>query len=215
MTYLEMVNKVLKRLRERTVGTVNESPYSTLIGVLVNDAKDTVENAWSWSGLRTTLSATTQEGVFNYVLTGSKNKITVLDVLNDTDDVFLKYLPAHEMTRYYLVGTPQTGSPTDYSFNGIDANGDTQVDIYPKPDGAYDLRFNCILRTPELESDSTTFNIPTLPIEMLAYALAVEERGEDGGMNPVSAYARAKNALDDAIALDAIKHPEETLFYEV
>ena len=49
---------------------------------------------------------------------------------------------------------------------------------------------------------------------MLAYALAVEERGEDGGMNPVSAYARAKNALDDAIALDAIKHPEETIWYE-
>lgn len=215
MTYLDIVNNVLKRLRERPVGTINESRYSTLIGVLVNDAKDTVENAWSWSALRTTLSATTESGVFNYVLTGSQNKITILDVLNDTDDVFLHYLPAHEMTKYYLIGTPQTGSPTHYSFNGVDADGDTQVDIYPKPDGAYDLRFNCIQRNPELSSDTDSINIPSRPIEMLAYALAVEERGEDGGMNPVSAFARAKNALDDAIALDAIKHPEETLFYEV
>ena len=59
MNYLEVVNNILKRLRERTVSTVNESSYSSLIAVLVNDAKDIVENSWSWSGLRTTLSATT------------------------------------------------------------------------------------------------------------------------------------------------------------
>lgn len=215
MIYLDIVNKVLKRLRERPVGTVDESRYSTLIGVLVNDAKDTVENAWSWSALRTTLSTATTEGIFSYTLTGSQNKLTILDVLNDTDDYFLQYIPAHTMTGYYLIGDVETGSPIQYSFNGVDSNGDTQVDVYPKPDGAYNLRFNCILRNPELSDDNDQILIPTLPIELLAYALAVEERGEDGGMNPVSAFARAKNALDDAIALDAIKHPEETLFYEV
>jgi len=215
MTYLDLVNNVLKRLRERPVGTINESRYSTLIGVIINDAKEVVENAWGWSALRTTLSATTESGVFNYVLTGSQNKITILDVLNDTDDVFLLYLPAHEMTQYYLIGTPQTGSPIHYSFNGVDVNGDTQVDIYPKPDGAYNLRFNCILRNDDLVADADTLVIPARPVELLAYAIAVEERGEDGGINPASAYARAKNSLDDAIALDATKHPEETLFYEV
>jgi len=40
MTYLEVVNNILKRLRERTVATVNESTYSSLIAVLVNDAKE-------------------------------------------------------------------------------------------------------------------------------------------------------------------------------
>ena len=68
MNYLEVVNNILKRLRERTLATVNESTYSALIAVLVNDAKDDVEKAWSWSGLRTTLSATTAEDVFNYEL---------------------------------------------------------------------------------------------------------------------------------------------------
>lgn len=214
MTYLNMVNKILKRLREREVSSVSESVYSRLIGVLVNDAKDTVENAWGWSGLRTTLSASTEFGVFNYVLTASGNRITILDVLNDTDDVFLNYITAHQMTQQYLIGTPQVGSPIQYSFNGVDNNGDTQVDIYPKPDGVYNLRFNCVLRTADLVADSDTVLIPTQPIELLAYALAVEERGEDGGMNPVSVYARAKNALDDAIAIDAAKHPEETIWYE-
>ena len=46
MTYLTLVNNVLKRLRERTVSTVEETSYSTLIAMLVNDAKQEVEQAW-------------------------------------------------------------------------------------------------------------------------------------------------------------------------
>ena len=41
-THKELVNNILIRLRERQVGTVNETAYSTLISVLVNDAKDFV-----------------------------------------------------------------------------------------------------------------------------------------------------------------------------
>ena len=50
MTYLEAVNKVLRRLREPEVGSVDETVYSKLIGEFVNDAKSLVQNAWSWSG---------------------------------------------------------------------------------------------------------------------------------------------------------------------
>jgi len=34
-------------------------------------------------------------------------------------------------------------------------------------------------------------------------------------MSPVSAYATAQRTLSDAIALDAAKHPEETVWYAV
>jgi hypothetical protein len=214
MTYLEVVNNILKRLRERTVSTVNESSYSALIAVLVNDAKDDVEKAWSWSGLRTTLSATTTEDVFNYELNGSQNKLTVLDVVNDTANHFMKYETAHKFNEFFLNQQATKGTPYYYSFNGISADGDTQVDIYPIPDKAYELRFNVVLRTDDLSDDADTFQVPTKPIELLAYALAVEERGEDGGANPVSAFVRANNALQDSIALDAAKHPEETIWYE-
>jgi len=65
-----------------------------------------------------------------------------------------------------------------------------------------------------LSSDADKLKVPSKPVELLTYAMAVEERGEDGGVNPVSAYARANNALQDAISLDAAKHPEETIWYE-
>ena len=81
MTYLQLVNKVLVRLRENEVSTVGENSYSKLIGEYVNDAKRTVENAWDWTGLRNTLTVDTQANVFNYVLTGADNTIKILDVL--------------------------------------------------------------------------------------------------------------------------------------
>ena len=39
MTYLQLVNSVLRRLRENEVDTVAETSYSALIGDFVNDAK--------------------------------------------------------------------------------------------------------------------------------------------------------------------------------
>jgi hypothetical protein len=44
---------------------------------------------------------------------------------------------------------------------------------------------------------------------MLAYAKAVEERGEDGGVSATSAYSTAARVLNDAIAQDAQRHAEE------
>jgi predicted N-acetyltransferase YhbS len=56
MTYLELVNKVLRRLRESEVSTVqgvgNANQYARLIGDFINEAKSQVEVAWDWSALR-------------------------------------------------------------------------------------------------------------------------------------------------------------------
>ena len=141
MTYLELVNNILKRLRERTVSTVNETSYSSLIGVLVNDAKEEIENSWNWSALRTTLSATTEAGVFNYELNGTQNRFKILDVVNDTGNFFMQYRTAAEFNNWFLNQGAPSGSPRYYSFNGISDDGDTLVDLYPIPDQAYDLRF--------------------------------------------------------------------------
>jgi hypothetical protein len=212
MTYLEIVNNILKRLRERTVSTVNETAYSTLIGVLVNDAKEEIENAWNWSALRTTLSATTSSGVFNYELNGTQNRFKILDVVNDTSNFFMTYRTASEFNNWFLNTTPTSGAPRYYSFNGISDDGDTLVDLYPIPNGAYDLRFNVVMPQAELSADSTTLLIPAKPVQMLAYAKAVEERGEDGGASANSAYSTAERVLNDAIAFDSAKHPEEIIW---
>ena len=70
MTYLNLVNNVLRRLREDTVTTVTNNTYSTMVGDFVNDAKELVETAWDWSALRSTLTITTVADDYTYSLTG-------------------------------------------------------------------------------------------------------------------------------------------------
>jgi len=209
MTYLELVNNVLKRLRERTVNSVSESTYSELVGVLVNDAKAEVENAWNWSALRNTLTLTTSSGIFNYELNGTGNNFSVMDVVSEDGNFFMEYRTQHDFNQFYLNQTPATGIPRYYNFNGVSSDGDTLVDLYPKPDNTYTIYFNIIQRTTDLTNNSDTLVVPSQPVLMLAYAKAVEERGEDGGMSSTSAYATAARVLNDAISQDAQRHSEE------
>ena len=213
MTYLNLVNNVLRRLREDEVTSVSSNTYSKMAGDFVNDAKKLVEDAWDWSALRTTLTLTTTSGIFNYVLTGSQNKIKVLDVINDTSNKFMEYQTAHWFNNKYLNQDPVSGSPEYYTYNGVNSSGDTQVDIYPKPDGVYSIRFNCVLRNDDLSADSDVLFIPAQPVIHLAVALLARERGETGGTSAPEYFGIADKYLSDAIALDAQKHPEEVIWY--
>ena len=212
MNYLNAVNKVLKRLRERPVTSVSDTEYSELIGMFINDAKLEVEEAWNWSALRQSLTVTTTSGVFNYELNGTQNNVSVLYVTNVTSNAFMKYQSAAWFDDKFLSATVATGTPANYSFNGVSTDGDTLVDIYPKPDGVYTLRFNVVARTADLESDADKFNVPSHPVVMLAYAKAIEERGEDNAQTGNTAFANARALLNDAIQLDGNKHPEELIW---
>ena len=223
MTYKEAINQVLSRLREPLVSEssiATSTPYSALIGILLNDAKSEIEAAWNWSGLRNTITVTTASGVFAYELNGTGNSSTFLSVINDTTNSDIKYATANQFNSWYLKNTPASGSPTYYSFNGVSADGDTLMEFYPKPTGAETIRINYIAREVDFTSTSTdieggTYSIPARPIILLAYAKAVEERGEDGGVGAGPAFAIASRSLSDAIQLDAQKHPEETIWEAV
>jgi hypothetical protein len=190
--------------------------YARLIGEFVNEAKAQVESAWDWSALRSTLSATTTAGVFSYQLNGANNSAKLLDAVNDTSNSFLQYRDAIWFDDKFLNETPQEGVPAFYNFNGVDTSTlDLFVDVYPIPDGVYSLRFNFTLRNQELSADSDSLYIPSRPVILLATAMAIEERGEDGGQQSMNAYAAARSAMADEIALDAARHPEDTIWYPV
>ena len=208
-TYLELVNDVLIRLRENEVTSVSDTAYSKLIGKYVNDAKRQVEDSYNWNALSDTLSAVTSVDIFNYILVGSGQRFRMIDVLNDTSDDFLKLKTTQEMDSLFLTTTTEKGSPRYYNFNGTDSNGDTQVDVYPIPDGVYNLRFNIIKPQAALSSNSTKLLVPSEPVIFGAVARAIAERGEDGGLGSNEIYALYKQSLGDAIALESGRYLEE------
>ena len=212
MTYLNIMNNVLRRLREEEVSTVNASTYSKMAGDFINDAKTVVEQAADWSALRTTISIATVADDNLYSLTDCGDDVKVMSALNDTQNCFLGYQTKDWFNDSIYIADEVSGAPKYYTYNGLDSNGDTQVLLSPKPDGVYNLRFDVIKRQADLTSDSTELLVPAKPVIHLALALLARERGETGGTSTAEYFAAAEQYLSDAIAIDAAKHPEEMVF---
>jgi len=211
-TYKQLVNNILIRLREREVSSIDESSYSKLIGLFVHDAIELVESAWGWSNNRVTITVNTVDGTSRYALANTGDKSTVLEINNSTGKQPMSYKDTAWFTNVFLNNTPATGVPRYYNFDTLDSSGDMQIDVYPVPDGVYSIAFKVIKRAPNILNDDDEITIPFLPVQALAYAMAVEERGEDGGMSAISAKALAQAHLGDAIAIDANKHPEDLIW---
>jgi hypothetical protein len=209
-SFLQAVNSVLRRLRESEVSTVSENAYSKMIGELVNDSKSSVEAAFGWNALSDTLTAVTTADIFSYVLEGSGVRFRVIDAINDSQNLFMNVAPTSWMTQQFMQNSPTRGAPTYFNFNGQDANGDTLVDIFPVPDGAYTLRFNVMLPQDTLVADTDLIKVPGDVVILNAFARAVVERGEDGGLQSSEAYALAKNLMSDYIALESNRYIEDT-----
>lgn len=211
MTYLEVVNKVLVRLRENEVTSLTENSYSKLIAELVNVVKREIENSWNWHCLRETLTATTSDGNFNYVLYGAGTTSRILNVYNDTDDIVMHPRSGEWFDRNMrMVDTVQKDSPMYYNINGVSQYGDMQMDFYPVPDGVYTIRINIAKQQDYLTTESEDVLInPELLIEGVL-ARAISERGEDGGMPDQE--LRYRTMLADLISIEAGHRPFETIW---
>jgi hypothetical protein len=209
MTYLELVNDVLVRLRESTVTTVGETTYSSLIGKFVNDAKRQIEDTYTWNVLNQTVTVTTAGGTSSYSLTGTGQKFRIAEALNTTNYIVLSNIAVSDMNRKLNFGTPVQGVPTEYCFNGSDGNGDTKVDLYPVPNGVYTLKFDVTIPQANLTADGTSVKVLDYLVTQSAYARALIERGEDGGTNSNEAYALFRGMLSDAIAMESTRYPED------
>lgn len=211
MTYLEIVNKVLRRLREQEVESLTANTYSTLIADLVNEVKRDVENAWNWSALRDTITVATAADLYNYTLTGSGTRFRVIDVINDTSNFIMRPATTREYNSQFLVGDFSKGAPISYNFNGVSSAGDTQVDIFPIPDAVYNIRFNLVIPQADLVLPADELLIPAPLVVEGTIARAISERGEDGGF--MEQEQRFRSTLADYIAIESGQRPEETIWY--
>ena len=115
--------------------------------------------------------------------------------------------------RFAFVDTVAKAAPQFYAFNGVDSNGDTQVDLYPIPDKEYEIRFNLVQPQKDLIIASDTPLVPYQLIIESTLARAISERGEDGG-NSAQEF-KYNRLLSDYIAIEAGTRPYETIWEAV
>jgi hypothetical protein len=220
MTYRELINQVLIRLREDTIssdwsGAVNDSStvsaYHKVIGSLVNDAKRHVEERHDWLNLRETVDISTVNGTKNYNLS-SGQEIKVMDAINNDTGLHL-----NQVSRVYIntvkYPTDDTGEPLYYAFNGSDASNNLKIDLSPVPTEVHTLSFDIIKYQDTLTAAATVLKVPAQPVILGAWARAIAERGEDGGTQSSLMAQESSEALKQAIILDSGNTRYETDWY--
>jgi hypothetical protein len=216
MTYLQMVNSVLTRLREDEVTSVNKNSYSKLIGEFVKDAIQYVEKAWDWNTLKTQITFETIAGQSDYTLSSFYTDSEIKYGFNLTHGCHLTYRPLPYIERLEAYGSVPLATPMSYTANGTNEFGETVIKLYPTPDSAYNISLKVIKRTDVTTLiDSSRINIPTFPVIALAHAFALRERGEAGGQTVNEQLEFAKVAVSDAIAIDSVKNDEDLNWYTV
>ena len=210
MTYRELINQVLIRLREDTIstdwsGNINDSStvsaYHKVIGALINDSKRSIESYHDWLNLRETVSVSTVAGTKNYNL-NSGQEIKIVDVMNNDTGMHL-----NQVSKVYLntikYPTDDTGEPLYYGFNGSDSSNNLKVDLSPVPISAQTLSFDIVKHQDNLTLAATVIKIPAQPVILGAWARAISERGEDGGTQSSLAAVEANESLKQAVILDS------------
>ena len=215
MTYLNLMNSVLRRLREEETTSVTSTTYVKMVGDFINDAKTLVGQAADWSALRETLTISTTASDNTYSLTGGGDNVKVMSMLNDTQNCFMSYQTKDWFNDALYISNAVEGAPKYFTYNGLDGNGDTQILYGPTPDGVYSIRVDLVKRQADLAANDDSLLIPAQPVIHLAVALLARERGETGGTSTAEYFQIANQYLSDAIAIDAAKHPEEMVFRTV
>ena len=219
-TQLQIVNKVMRRLREDQIGGLSTSTYGQLIGSFLNDAKEDMEDVWFWSvneveidtsilsdGTRTyDLTSTTDR---SFMLRNVADKLPMAYDITAGQEAQLQDIPYKQLRvwRNTYQGTPPTdGRPTFFS-------------IVPDSDGrGYTLEMmqgSSTARTwrtywyaPQAElvvtgaDDDTVILLPERPLYLKTLYYAMNERGEEMGEPGHIMEKKADDALAAAIELD-------------
>jgi hypothetical protein len=220
MTFRELINEVLIRLREDTIatdwsGNINDSTtvtdYQKVIGSLINDSKRNIESYHDWLILRETVDISTVAGTRNYNLS-SGQEIKILDVVNQTDGQRLTQVSRQYMNSV-MYPTTANGYPLYYSFRGSDSSNNLKIDLEPIPSAVHTLSFDMVKYQDELKTASTSLKLPDKPVILGAWARAIAERGEDGGTQTSVVAAEVAQSLSQAVMVDSGNTEYETDWY--
>lgn len=215
MTFLDLINNALRRLREDEVVSVTESEYAQMVGDFINDAKRIVEDSYQWEALREEFEFNTAATDDLYSLTDTGNRAKILSVYDKVQRCELDQKSLKDIRYYKLGATDTAGTPRYFAYKGLDANTDTQICLYPVPEDSRTVNVLMVRPQENLTSATDVLKVPSAPVIHLAIALLARERGETGGTSTAEYFQIADKYLRDAISVEAARHEDELIYYTV
>jgi len=200
VTLLEVVNKVLRRLREDEVGTVDETSYSRLIGEFVNEAKESLEDMWFWSVYETEIDTSLlgDSSTVTYDLTATNDRSFLVrrrrdnlplafDVTSGDKSGQVKDIPWKQLraTKAIQTGTETASTAPEFALKPDSDGRGWSIELLYPCSTARTLRTYWYVPQAYLETDGTDDNteilLPSNPIFLGALMYAMNERGEEIG----------------------------------
>lgn len=203
MTHLEMVNKILRRLREDEVNASTENTDSIVVAEIVADAVQMVGEAFDWERLKHRTIVDVSDGTAKYrldAIVSNGGNVRNSDVRLPVDDSELQWMGKmpqawlydddnDDETDHLVFLSPEAfrevkardrddteDDPIYFTiYPESDATNGTRLflEFYPEPDAA--RVFEAIFWTPqaELEADGTTDNTEILVPNRPAFQIAM------------------------------------------
>jgi hypothetical protein len=228
LSYLTLVNRVLRRLRETPVISVDQTPYSRLVGQIINDAKREVEDSWQWSMLLKTFSSTTVPNSTDLLAWPNTLGPRVRLAIDPNDQSspgscagVASNLEVVEVsdTLACMSSGPVFGEPDKLSIvlnpasSAVEDSCPWAWQMWPYPDSDYELITYVIDPQRDLVENTDIMLVPSAPVEMRALLYLLYERGEELGEYLTLTSKKADSALADAISLDSLQSWPEIQFY--
>lgn len=206
-TWKTLTNEVLVKLRESQLGsseTIASNTYASLIATFVNDAKREVEDAWNWTDLRAPIQVSTVSGTDNVVFAGTNSRTKLLSLHNLTENYELRHIKSATFDYATNIGNTTNSKPYWYRPRGVDSSGLKKLELYPTPNAVYLLEGEFKNPDDEFTDDADVLTLQGVShvIVQKAWAIAISERGEDGGQLFDEVTKRGNDYLADAIMLD-------------
>src|SRR5262245_37683412 len=228
MTVLEVVNKVLKRLREDTVTASDAEEYSSLIAEFVADIHSECVEQHDWSSMNHYINLELVPGQRTYNLgeggvvddaerETNNDSHLIFDARNrpmaflfdDENDQYGEQIFAcsvADMDRLFQLDRQmENEQPYHISYNLAPGNEGVELNVWPLPAASRLLRLK--FWTPPLilgdgSDDNTELLMPWRPVYLGALYLALNERGEEIGEPGNIAEQRYLRARSSAIESD-------------
>ena len=229
-TYRQLLNNVLIALGEDQISGATASitsKYHLLLGLFANQMKEIVEEQHNWRALRTTISVTVPASTTSGTITGANERSRlyrwqdemsgeevplVFDVTDPNNPYRLYEMDAAELLKRITLDTSNGNDPQCFF---IDNTGEDAMSIrvWPTPTDERTIQVTMVVPQDRLDAGDLDVNIkvPSRPIEVGVIWYALEERGEELGVNGLFNQEAFDRSLGAAIARDAAEQGEYQL----